>query len=79
MKKKIFAGVAVLAFAAMVGVNVKMNTQENITSHVSMANVEALAGGEIIVGFVCYDRIDKCCLQFPGEYYEEIWFDMDYA
>jgi hypothetical protein len=46
MKKKFFAGIAVLAIATMAAFNVNLNTPENDMSALSLANVEALAYGE---------------------------------
>lgn len=55
MKKKIFAVVAVLAFAAVIGLNVRTNSQENKMADLSLDNVEALAGGEYrdLEGLLC--------------------------
>ncbi len=63
MKKKIFLGVAVLAFTAIVGLNVKMNHQENLLSDLSLANVEALATAETTGGS---DKI-YCCYPYDRE------------
>ena len=47
MKKKIFGGIAALAIAAVVALNVQMGMSErNQLSDLSMANVEALAQNE---------------------------------
>ncbi|WP_080904340.1 NVEALA domain-containing protein [Parabacteroides sp. Marseille-P3160] len=60
MKKKIFGGLAVLAIAAMAAFNVNLSAQEENLSTISLANVEALAGGEG-EDFLCtYSYADYC-------------------
>jgi hypothetical protein len=43
MKKKIIGGIAIVAYAAIIGLNVKMNSQESKLTNLALANVEALA------------------------------------
>jgi len=50
MKKKIFAGVAVLAVTIVVAWNVNISSKANETLNVSLANVEANAECEITKG-----------------------------
>jgi hypothetical protein len=47
MKKYIISGIAVLAIAAVAAWNVSMNSQKNGLSDISLANLEALAWGEV--------------------------------
>ncbi len=46
MKIKIFGGIAVLVFAIIIGLNIKMNSNKAEMSDLALANVEALAGDE---------------------------------
>ena len=46
MKKKIFGGIAVVAIAVAMTLNVNFSTKDNTLSNISLANVEALADGE---------------------------------
>ena len=45
MRKKIFGGIAVLAIAATMAVSANFSVKNNNLSNTSLANVEALAGG----------------------------------
>jgi len=42
-KKNIYASITVFAISAMAAFNVNVNTQDNVISDLSLANVEALA------------------------------------
>jgi hypothetical protein len=46
MKKKLFIGLAAVAVAAVVAVNVNFALQDNVLSALSLVNVEMLAHGE---------------------------------
>ncbi|MDR1882074.1 MAG: NVEALA domain-containing protein [Prevotella sp.] len=46
MKKKILGGALVLAIAAVAAFNVNLSSQNSDMSSLTLANVEALAGGE---------------------------------
>jgi hypothetical protein len=48
MKSRIFGSIAVLAIAAVAVVNVNFSSQQSKLSEVSLANVEALAGCEVL-------------------------------
>jgi len=72
MKKKILGGLAVFAIAIVAAFNVNINMQDDGLSSISLDNVEALAGGEIIVGPLCAHVCTYCwCIYFePYEEYE---------
>jgi hypothetical protein len=53
MKKKILGGIAILAIAAVAAFNVGFNSQSDDLSDVLLANVEALADGEVLIGAPC--------------------------
>jgi hypothetical protein len=53
MKKYILSGIAVLAVATVVALNVSLNSQSEELSDLSLANVEALANGESFEEVLC--------------------------
>ena len=63
----------VAAFAAMAGYGVYANQKEEVTlSDTALANVEALADGEVIVGQPCVSTPNSTCLYYyPWEVWEE--------
>ncbi|GBU08814.1 hypothetical protein AwDysgo_21450 [Bacteroidales bacterium] len=68
MKKKIFGGIAVLAFAAIVAFNVGLTkSDDNLLSDLSLANIEALASGE------SGDCSNGCYNNGPGCYCNGWW------
>ena len=56
-KNKIFGLVAVLVIAAMVAVNVNINSQEKGLSDIYLANVEALANEGTGSGNACFKTV----------------------
>ena len=50
MKKKILIGFAALVIAAVAALNVNFSTNGYKLSDISLANVEALANGEVVSG-----------------------------
>ena len=67
-KKKIFASLVALAIAGIAVTNVKVNSQTKGMSDLSLANVEALAGGEIEVLAICIENEDDFCEYEDGKY-----------
>ena len=53
MKKKIFAGIAVLTIALTMALNLNFSAKNNRLSDISLANIEALARGEGENGDCC--------------------------
>ena len=47
MKKKIFGGIAVIAIAAAMALNLNFSTNNNKLSNISLANIEALARTDV--------------------------------
>ncbi|GHT71284.1 hypothetical protein FACS189455_2720 [Bacteroidia bacterium] len=76
MKKKILIGFAALAIATVVALNVNISAQGEKLSDVSLANVEALADGEVSVGNICYYQYAAYCWQFWGTSDCELWLNM---
>jgi hypothetical protein len=75
MKKLVLGGVVAVVIAATIAFNVSLNANGNNLSDVSLANVEALADPEIIVGHICYDYPGWYCYwEFYGE--GSIMFDV---
>ena len=66
MKKKIISSVFALALIATAGwgVNKSMNSDANL-SDLALANVEALANGEVIIGDICIKDCDFCHCYYP--------------
>ncbi len=68
MKKKIFAGIAVLAFAVIVGLSMSLNLgRETRIADLSLINVEALATGESASSsdkLYCCSPYDKTCVTY---------------
>jgi|Cm1ome_3_1110798.scaffolds.fasta_scaffold01567_7 hypothetical protein len=71
MRKKIFGAVLIAAMAVAAGWNYQQNKQSVELSDLAMANVEALADPEIIVGVPCAQVCQNCwCIYFDP--YEEV-------
>lgn len=71
MRKKIFGAVLIAAMAVAAGWNYQQNKQSVDLSDLAMANVEALADPEIIVGVPCAQVCQNCwCIYFDP--YEEV-------
>ena len=71
MRKKIFGAVLIAAMAVAAGWNYQQNKQSVELSDLAMANVEALADPEIIVGVPCAQVCKNCwCIYFDP--YEEV-------
>jgi hypothetical protein len=77
MKKYILGGVAAVVIAVLTVVNVSLNSQsENLLSD-ALANVEALAQGEISVGTPCYSWYAHFCIQYWPEPDWELWLNYE--
>lgn len=59
MKKKIFGAALVVALAVAAGWNFNQSKNETALSELGMANVEALARGEIASGYAYKDCINQ--------------------
>lgn len=71
MRKKIFGAVLIAAMAVAAGWNYQQNKQSVELSDLAMANMEALADPEIIVGVPCAQVCQNCwCIYFDP--YEEV-------
>ena len=66
MKKKIIGGIAALAFAIAITMNLNIAKSNTNMSDMMLANIEALAKPEVIaiieVGFPCYDCTNCGCI-----------------
>ena len=63
MKKTILGTIAVAAIAVTMALNVNFNAKNNNLSDISLANMEALAQGEITVGpCFCRGPVNPNCL-----------------
>ena len=72
MKKNILKATLVVAFALIAGMNVYNAQQSDVMSDLALANVEALAWNEIIVGEPCvYIPNCTCLYYYPWEQWEE--------
>ena len=60
MRKKILGLTAAGSIAVTAVINMNIATQESGLSEVSLSNIEALAGGEIIVDTICIQANDFC-------------------
>ena len=71
MKKYILKLVFASAFALLAGYSVYASQQETELSEFALANIEAIAKGEVIVGVPCAQICQNCwCIYFDP--YEEI-------
>lgn len=66
MKKRILSGLFALALLATAGygVNKSMKSETDL-SNLALANVEALANGEIIIGPACVNDCEYCHCYYP--------------
>ena len=72
MKKKLFGLIALLIIVVIALFHVNIATKANMLSDTSLANAEALAQGEIIVGPICKSvQYDWCDITLPGDPYKE--------
>lgn len=73
MKKFMLKATLVVALAAVAGYGVYTSQRSQTgLSDTALANVEALAGGEIIVGQPCVSVRNSTCMYFyPWEIWEE--------
>ena len=60
MKKKVFGAVALIAIAVAAGWNYQQSQQESELSDLTLANVEALASGEITTPTNCPGGLVLC-------------------
>ena len=72
MKKKIFGAVLIVAIAAGAMINVNLNKVSN-KGDIALANVEALASGEVYVPYLCRPISYSVCAiertdQYPSGY-----------
>ena len=58
----------VAAFAAVAGYGVYASQKEEVTlSDTALANMEALAGGEVIIEAICMES-SRTCISYPDGY-----------
>ena len=79
MKKNILKVAFVVAIAMVSGINVFNAQKSDVLSDIALANVEALAEGEVIVGMPCMVVPNNYCLyigqthdqdfELPGAFY----------
>jgi hypothetical protein len=69
MKTKLFGGIAALAIAATIALNMSLNANSNNLSDLSLANVEALAEPEGGIDIPCFCALTewKLCCYFPAD------------
>lgn len=72
MGKKFFATLIVAVVAMFASYNIYQSQNKDSLSDLALANVEALAGGEIEIGVICVAVCNNCwCGYFP----EDFWAD----
>lgn len=69
MKKNFLKVTLVAAFALIAGFNV-YNSQKSDVSELALANVEALASGEVSIEYICRGNILGC---YDGTYNHFFW------
>jgi len=64
MTKKILGGIAVVVIAAIMALNINFSANNTSLSDISLANVEALAQGEVYANCLCdpTDLVSYTCL-----------------
>jgi hypothetical protein len=71
MRKKTLSVVIIAAVAIVAGWNYQQSENEMELSDLALANVEALADGEVIIGVPCAQVCQNCwCIYFSP--YEEV-------
>ena len=71
MKKRILSATIIAAVAIVAGWNYQQSENEMELSDLALANVEALADGEVIIGVPCAQVCQNCwCIYFSP--YEEV-------
>ena len=70
MKKNILKATLVAAFALIAGINVYNAQKSDVMSEMALANVDALAQGEVIVGMPCACVPNSTCIYFYPDYFE---------
>lgn len=72
MGKKIFATLIVAVVAMFASYNIYQSQNAVSLSDLALANVEALAGGEIEIGVICATTCINCwCGYLPGDYWAD--------
>lgn len=71
MKKSILKISMVATLAAITGYGIYAYQTENTLSDIALANVEALAQGEVIIGTPCRETCINCWCIYGGD----IWVD----
>lgn len=69
MKKNILKLAFASAFALMAGYGVYASQQEVEMSDLAMANVEALASGEVDIPYICQGNIKACYDDYYNQFY----------
>lgn len=70
--KKVIKLAFVAAFVAVAGYGVYANQNTSEISDLALANVDALARGEVIIGQPCVSVLNSACLYYyPWEQWEE--------
>lgn len=70
MKKNILKATLVVAFALIAGLNVYNAQKSDVMSDLALANVEALANGEVSIEYICMGNILGC---YDGTYNHFFW------
>ena len=69
--KKIIKLAMVTVVAAVVGMGIYSSQKADVASDIALANVEALAQGEVIIGTPCRETCINCWCIYGGD----IWVD----
>lgn len=69
MKRKVIGSLAVIAIVALAAFNINFNNQDVQLSSISLANVEAFAQGEVIIGTLSAQVCFNCWCNYPDGYY----------
>ena len=66
MTKKILGGIAVIAIAATMALNINFSANNTSLSDLSLANVEALAQGEVYADCLCDGNQEATTCKYLG-------------
>ena len=69
MKKKLFLVIGIVAFAVAIAFNINANLSNNSEQNLALANIEALAQGELIRGDgLCMNIYVNTVCYYPDNY-----------
>lgn len=72
MKKKMIGIIAAIIIAVVAGYNVYSSQNNRNLTDLALANVDALASGEVIIGTICVTTCTYCwCGYFPEDYWAD--------